>query len=60
MVIDNCNHGDFIVVYVTIKNVGCPVCEMENQIKDLGDQIEDLEHQIAGLEDEIEYLTEVK
>lgn len=44
MAIDSCDHGEYIVAYSTHASISCPVCELENDIKDLKAQVEELEN----------------
>ena len=40
MILNSCEHGDSIVVYA---GVHCPVCELEDDVKNLQDQYDALQ-----------------
>ena len=46
MATDSCDHREYIVVYDTQMSIGCPVCDLEQEIKDLTQQVKDLESEI--------------
>jgi len=40
MSISSCDHDDFIVVYDSSRDIRCPVCELEDEIKSLVEEVE--------------------
>lgn len=54
MAIDSCNHGEFIVCFDIAKgSVKCPVCDMDENIRDLEQQVETANEEIGTLKDEL-------
>jgi len=45
--LDSCEHDSFIVVFETEKNFTCPICKMEQEIKDLENDLKDAEENIG-------------
>ena len=54
MSIDNCDHGDYIVVYEVLRKNQCPVCTLTEELEEATERITALATEVEDLQQQIE------